>query len=217
MDGFNLNAETSRIENAQEEDLKFYQSLGYECVYKGCDYVYQSGRLIGLKGNAFKSQRAGLNYFFKHYRFDYQPFCLRHKKDCLALYREWMDSRRQKSPDPVYRGMLQDGLVAQKQAIDNYRELGLIGRIVRINKRIKGYTFGLPLNKDTFCILFEITDLNFKGISQFIFQRFIQELRDYRYINVMDDSGLENLRRVKLSYRPVKLIPSYIVKRRFDA
>lgn len=214
MDGFNLNAEISRIENVQAEDLELYQSLGYECVSKGCDYVYRSDSLIGLKGNAFKSQRAGLNYFLKHYACDYQPFSLKDKKDCLALCRDWMDNRRRKSSDPVYRQMLQDSLTAQKQAMDNYRELRLIGRVVKINRQIKGYTFGFPLNKETFCVLFEITDLNCKGISQFIFHRLIQESRECRYVNVMDDSGLENLRRVKLSYRPVKLIPAYIVKRK---
>jgi uncharacterized protein len=70
------------------------------------------------------------------------------------------------------------------------------------------------LDKDTFCILYEITDLTIKGLSQFIFRQFCSELKDYRYINVMDDSGLENLKRVKLSYRPLKVIPAYIVKRK---
>jgi hypothetical protein len=29
----------------------------------------------------------------------------------------------------------------------------------------------------------------------------------------MDDSGLDNLEKVKLSYHPVKLIPAYIITR----
>jgi hypothetical protein len=61
------------------------------------------------------------------------------------------------------------------------------------------------INKDTFCILYEITDLSVKGLAQFIFKEFATELTGYKYINIMDDSGLENLKKVKLSYQPEKL------------
>jgi uncharacterized protein len=66
---------------------------------------------------------------------------------------------------------------------------------------------------NTFCILYEITDLGIKGLAQFIFRRFSQELKGYKYINIMDDSGLENLRKTKLAYKPTRLIPAYIVSR----
>ena len=45
---------------------------------------------------------------------------------------------------------------------------------------------------------------------------FAQELKNYKFINVMDDSGLENLKKVKLSYHPVKLVPAYIVRRKHE-
>jgi hypothetical protein len=69
------------------------------------------------------------------------------------------------------------------------------------------------LNHDTFCILYEITDLSVKGLAQFIFREFSRELKGYRYLNIMDDSGLENLKQVKLSYKPVRLIPSFTAQR----
>lgn len=216
MDGVNLNKDISRIENVAEHGLDFYRCLGYDCVYKGSDYVYRGSELIRLKGSSFKSKRAAFNYFIKHYRFDYCPYSLKDKGNCLSLYKKWMNNRRGKSDDPVYIKMLEDSFLAQQEALSNYKKLDLAGRVVKINNRIKGYTFGFPLNKDTFCILFETTDLGIKGISSFIFRRFTEELRDYQYINSMDDSGLANLRRVKLSYRPVRLIPSYIVKRKSD-
>ena len=69
---------------------------------------------------------------------------------------------------------------------------------------------GYPLNLDTFCLLFEITDLNIKGLSQFIYREFCKELTNrYKWMNAMDDSGLENLKRVKQSYHPKQLIPTY--------
>ena len=62
-------------------------------------------------------------------------------------------------------------------------------------------------------MLFEITDLSTKGLAQFIYREFCKELMDtYRWINAMDDSGLENLKRVKNAYHPTRLIPSYNIE-----
>jgi hypothetical protein len=125
-----------------------------------------------------------------------------------------MSTRKTKSSDVVYQGMLEDSLNCLKVVLKDYSKLGLIGRVVKIENKIKAFTIGYPLNKDTFCILFEITDLSIKGLSQFIFSRFSAELKDYKYINIMDDCGLDNLKQVKSSYHPLKIIPSYIVKRK---
>jgi uncharacterized protein len=91
--------------------------------------------------------------------------------------------------------------------------LELEGGVVKVEGRIKGFTLGFEVNRDTFCILYEITDLSVKGLAQFIFQRFCGKLKGYKYINIMDDSGLENLKKVKLSYHPLKIIPAYIAAR----
>ncbi len=94
--------------------------------------------------------------------------------------------------------------------ISNFQELGLIGKVVRINDEVQAYTFGYELNRDTFCILFEISKLSIKGLAQYIYREFCKELlHTYKWINAMDDSGLENIKRVKLSFHPTKLIPSY--------
>lgn len=212
MGDTNRNKDISRIENVEEEDLDFYRGTGYECVHKSYDYVCRRRDLANLAGNKFKSKRACFNYFIKRYKFKYLPFSLRHKGACLKLYELWMRQRKTKNGDPIYQGMLGDSLSSFKILLANYRDLGLLGRIVKVNEEIKAFSFGFRLNCDTFCILYEITDLSIKGLAQFIFRSFCSELKSYRYINIMDDSGLQNLKEVKLSYHPVKLIPAYIVK-----
>ncbi len=125
-----------------------------------------------------------------------------------------MKERQSQNQDRIYQGMLEDSRNCLKVALDNYASLGFMGRAVKIDKEIKAFTFGFRLNPDTFCILYEIADLSIKGLSQFIFRRFCSELEGYKYINIMDDSGLDNLKKVKLSYYPAKLIPAYIAKRK---
>jgi hypothetical protein len=82
-----------------------------------------------------------------------------------------------------------------------------------VKGRVAGYTFGYRLDEKTFCVLCEITDLALKGLSVFIFRELCRDaaLLSFPMINVMDDSGMENIRRTKLSFRPVQIISNYVI------
>lgn len=213
LDGLNTNENISRIENVEEKNLGFYRGLGFECVPKSADYLCSTRGLAELKGDKYKSKRSSCNYFIKNYNFEYLPFSRQDKDGCLRLYRAWARSRKIANQDALYRGMLEDSLSAIKILLDDYAKLNCLGRVVKVDGNIKGFTFGFKLNARTFCVLYEITDLRFKGLAQFIFREFCREMSDYEYVNIMDDSGLENLKKVKLSYHPVELVPAYIVTR----
>lgn len=214
MDRLNSNDEVSRIENVEEKDIAFYKDLGYECRYKSCDYICKHSDMVNLSGDKFKSKRSCFNYFVKHYDFQYLPFSLNYSDSCLSLYSLWMKQRESRIKDSLYQGMLKDSQHCLKVLLKDYYALDIVGRIVKINNELKAFSFGFKLNEDTFCILYEITDLSIKGLAQFIFREFCREMKSYKYINIMDDSGLENLKTVKLSYHPVKLVSSYIVTRK---
>jgi len=209
----NKNPEVTRIENIEEKDVAAYRKLGFKCSLKSQDYLCLRKDLVSLSGNKLKSQRWAKNYFLNHYEFEFSPLLAKDKQGCLDLYDSWMGMRKAVNPEHIYQGMMEDSRIALQTALVNYRALNLKGAAVRINKKICGFTFGYELNKDTFCILYEVTDLSVKGLAQFIFSRNCAELKGYKYINVMDDSGLENLKKVKLAYKPVRLIPAYIAKK----
>ena len=213
MDSINKNKDISRIENIPQQDMEYYRALGYLGHSKYPDYLCLRSDLALLRGNKFKSQRASFNYFIKHYDFDLEKLVLKDKAACLNVFSNWLQERKGQSNDAVYCGMLEDSRKVIKEAFVNYKKLGLEGVIVKVDRQIKGFSFGYRLSKDIFCILYEITDLSIKGLAQFIFRKFCEELKGYKYINIMDDSGLENLRKVKLSYKPERLIPAYIVTR----
>ncbi|MEI6831990.1 MAG: phosphatidylglycerol lysyltransferase domain-containing protein [Candidatus Omnitrophota bacterium] len=213
MDGINKNKDISRIENIEERDLDYYRALGYIVRQKYPDYLCSRGDLAKLSGNKFKSQRASYNYFIKHQNFKARELRVTDKTDCLNLFSLWLNERKGKSSDEIYCGMLDDNRKVISEALANYKQLGFAGIVVIINRQIKGFTFGYKLSQDTFCVLYEITDLAIKGLAQFIFRKLCEELKIYKYINIMDDSGLENLRKVKLSYKPTALIPAYIASR----
>ena len=214
LDRLNKNPEFTHLENIDEKDLGFYRKLGLECSLKSHDYICSRQDLEELKGNKFKSKRASYNYFVKHFDYLYQDLLSKDRQECLKLYSLWVEERKSGNPDRIYQGMLEDSHSSLKEALDNYSKLGFRGVKVKINQEIKAFTFGFELNKDTFCILYETTDLSIKGLAQFIFCKFTQGLENYKYINIMDDSGLDNLKKVKLSYHPKCLAPAYIVRRK---
>ena len=212
MDRFNNDRNKSRIENVQENRLAFYKKAGYPCFNKPGEYLYMREDIATLAGNRFKSKRASYNHFIKHYEFEFRTYYKQDMSGCLALYQHWKEERKNRFSDLVYQAMIEDNFPCQKLAMENFSRLGLVGYVIRIKDRITGYTLGFSINPMTFCILFEICDLEYKGISVLLFSEFCRRLTDYKYINVMDDSDLENLRKVKLSYHPVFIEPNYIIK-----
>ena len=209
----NRNRHIARIENVPQEMISDFEGNGFRVILKETEYLYETETLAGLRGDRYKQQRHAYNVFVAKY--PSAKLCSYTAADqdaCLALYGRWREVRSEKSDDPIYNAMLDDSQLAHQLGVSHADALGLLGRVVRIDGEIRGYTFGYPLNVRTFCVLFEITDLRTKGLAQFIYREFCRELKEtYRWINAMDDSGLENLKRVKRAYHPIELIPTYNV------
>lgn len=204
----------SRIENIAEDEIETLKNSGVK-IHKNTDeYIYLTEELAQLKSGKFASQRAAVNQFSKKYLTQtiYRPFDIMDIDACLCLYLEWAGEKKKKNNSGVYNQLLDENLPAHRTAMMNYKELGLIGRIVEIDGKIRAYTFAFRLNKDTYCVMLETADLVIKGLAQFIYQNISKELhnQNVKYINAMDDSGLDNLRKIKLSYHPYKILPNYI-------
>ena len=209
MDAHNQNSAVSRIENVPREDIAHYSRLGFSPRLKDTEYLCERKDLIELAGKGFKSKRSSSNYFVKNYRADFLEYKDSYYRDCLKLYQAWSRQRKDKHQDIIYQQMLEDSFLSFKTALRYYKKLGLSGYVIKIDENLKACTFGYPLNKETFCVLFEICDLNFKGIAQYVFREFCKKLSGYKYINIMGASDLENLKTVKLSYRPKREIKVY--------
>jgi hypothetical protein len=214
MDKKNKCLAVSRVENVEEEEVAALKNIGYRISSKPGEYLCLRKSLAGLRGDNFKAKRGCVNFFCKHYEYRYLEYSPQFKKDCLDLYKLWAEERSSANKDAVYKGMLKDGYLCLQGIFESYSELGVKLRVVRVDEKIRAFTAGFPINPETFCVLYEFADLSIKGLSQYIFRSFCQELESYKYINIMDDSGLKNLKTVKESYRPVKLIPAFIADRR---
>lgn len=209
MNRVNKNQAVSRIENIDEAHTEAFVSMGYAIRSGEGEYVYMRKDLADLKGDTYKSKRALCNHFAKHYSYCYEPFQPGDAGECMCLFDEWRKKREEKTKDSFYQALLKDSSSAHKRALRQCQEFQLTGRVVRIKGRVEGYILGFARG-DIFYILMEVANPDIKGLAQFIFREFCREMVGYTYINALGDSGLENLKRVKLSYRPYKIVPPYI-------
>jgi hypothetical protein len=210
--------------NYLEEGTVIFDELkDYIIERKLVDYIYKTDDLIELKGDAYKTKRNEINKFKKAYP-DYKLEILdkeKHGADIIKLFNKWVKDRITYMPREEVDLFL-DGIYAEKFAvkklIKDYDKLDVIGLVIYINDEIKGFTVGERINNNTASVLIEKTDFEILGCAQFLFREFAKVLKETyntEFINVGDDMGFENLKKVKMSYRPYKLIPKYTIYKRY--
>ncbi|MFH0940556.1 MAG: phosphatidylglycerol lysyltransferase domain-containing protein [Candidatus Omnitrophota bacterium] len=212
MEEINHNKDISRIENIEEVDLGFFKKNGFKVYEKSKEYIVTTSDIAFLSGERFKHKRSLYNHFVKNYEARgarFRDYCRQDREAVLELYQKWMKGRMEKNSDPVYQGMLVDSFKVLSRMLSLSEELGITIRVVECNGKIIALSSGFPISERLFCVNFEIADLEFRGVSQFVFSEFAKTLASYRELNIMDDSGIENIRQTKLSYRPSRVIASY--------
>lgn len=231
MNTHNSNRNYSKIEYVHEELLEGFVdyleegTLVYEMLKdfviekKLVDYIYKVEDLIDLKGDSYKSKRNEINKFKKIYP-EHRIEILnkeKHGLEVLSLFNKWVKDRTTYMPKEEVEIFL-DGIYferfAIKRLVNDYDNLDIIGLVIFIDNEIKGFTVGERINEQTASVIIEKTDFEVLGCAQFIFREFTKILKEkfnIQYINVGDDMGFENLKKVKMSYRPNKLVPKYTI------
>lgn len=86
-----------------------------------------------------------------------------------------------------------------------------MGGAIRIDGKMQALTVGGQLNLDTAVVHIEKANTNFRGLYQAINNEFCRNMPDStEFVNREEDMGIPNLRKAKLSYKPVKMIEKYI-------
>lgn len=92
-------------------------------------------------------------------------------------------------------------------ALSHMEELGLTGGVLHVNGRIAAFTFGAPINDETFDTCVEKADTDIEGSYTMINYEFANHIPEqYIYVNREEDLGLEGLRKAKLSYQPETIL-----------
>ena len=204
----------SRIEGVESADLPLYRAIGFEAAPAEPEYLYSRRNLVELQGDRYRSQRWSVNRASKEMdSYLFRPFEERDLLACLQLYTAWGIKRQMAAGDFFPKALIRDGLFFHRRLMVNRAEYGLVGRVLEVNGKIRGYTFGAPISSSVFCVFLEIADRGIPGSAQVLFHRFCAEMDSFEMINAMGDCGLAGLRRSKTAYRPERLTGTYTVSR----
>jgi len=207
------------VQSADEAQSMFEMLEHYIVEKKLVDYIYSVDSLIELRGNSYHTKRTEINKFTKSYtEHTIEPLdSIKHKDEIMSLFNKWVSDRVKYMPKEeteVFLEGIHQERSAIKQMLKHFYELELIGLVIYINGELKGFTAGERINETTATVIIEKTDFEVLGCAQYIFREFSKILKEHygvTYINVGDDMGFENLRKVKMSYRPFKLVPKYTI------
>jgi hypothetical protein len=172
------------------------------------DYIYSREDLADLPGNKFHDKKNLLRQFERKYDTTFEPLTVKTIEEALKFEHSWCKTRECEKDPGLTREMC-----AIYNMLSHFEVLRLHGAAVRFEGKIIGITMGEPLNNDTFVVHVEKADDQYRGIYQFINQRFTQLIDPkYTWINREQDLGVPGLRRAKQSYNPVRLGRKYTIK-----
>ena len=167
------------------------------------DYICLREKIIALEGKEMRPKRQHLYQFPRFYpNHEYRPLEPSLFPECLQLLQQWSDNAEA-------IGHLQgaDSKVMERESIsqvfDNWERFGAIGGALYVDGKMVAFTYGVPINVNTFDLCVEKGDINYKGVYTVVRHNFMQQIPEqYTYINLEEDLGLPGLRRAKSSYHP---------------
>lgn len=170
------------------------------------DYLYLRSDLATLAGKKLQAKRNHVNKFRRTYHYEYTSITPDRIAECLELEARWCRANHCDQHEGT--GNERRALV---YALHHFEELGLTGGILHVDGRIAAFTFGMPINRDTFGVHVEKADTEIDGAYAMINYEFANHIPEqYLYINREEDLGIEGLRRAKLSYQPAVILEKYM-------
>ena len=173
------------------------------------DYIYKRQDLIDLKGREYHSKKNHLNYFHNNFEYKYVKLTSDMTDDAMAFIGEF--NIRKDIPEHEM-ALLKMEEEAMHDVFLNIEKLGYLAGAILIDDKIEAISIGGYLNKNTVTVHVEKANTSFRGIYQAINNEFCKHIpSNIKFINREEDMGIPNLRKAKLSYKPVKLLEKHIV------
>jgi hypothetical protein len=175
-------------------------SFEYEENRESTDYIYLREKMVSLAGKKLHGKRNHINRFKDNPNWNFEFITEDNISECYAMSVAWSLEHFADNPNS-------GDFCSVQKAFDYFKELDLMGGLIRQDGRVIAFTIGAMLNLDTVVIHIEKAHHEIQGAYPIINQQFAEHLPEQiKYINREEDLGSEGLRRAKLSYQPEILL-----------
>lgn len=205
---FRIEGACKNMCNELEEAMP--KTFKYSVNRKYSDYIYLRENLVTLKGKKLQPKRNFINRFIKNNdNYEYKTLTPDLIGECIELEKSWYSKN--------VTAEEQDALLAERTAltlaINNMEALDLLGGVLFVNGKITAFTYGNPVNYETFDVCIEKADRNVEGAYAMINNLFAKHIPEqYIYINREEDLDIPGLRKAKLSYQPEMILEKHRVQ-----
>ena len=180
------------------------------------DYIYLRESLVELKGKKLHGKRNHVNKFKALHgdNWSYETITEDNLEECFQMALKWRNLNGCEDDEEKNSEMC-----VTLNSLRLYKELNLIGGLLRVGDEIVAFTIGEAVNDDTFVVHIEKAYADIEGAYTMINQQFVEHeiAGKYKYTNREDDVGEEGLRKAKLSYKPVFMVEKGVVTLKEDS
>ncbi len=166
------------------------------------DYLYRTEKMQTYSGRKLHKKRNLLKQFKELNNAETQIMDASNIHEPLELLDLWQASSTQEMGDSDYY-QCRDALIHR----DSFN---LKGAVFYADKTAVGFMIGEAVSDSVFTIHFAKGNVSAKGIYQYMFNQYSLDFcRDYEFINLEQDLGIEGLRKTKRSYVPDHMAYKY--------
>lgn len=160
------------------------------------DYIYLREKLASLSGKHLQGKRNHCNKFRALYpNYEYRPLTKSLIPECLKLEEVWRKQTKQDAGEEE-NAELSEELRAMTRAFVNWDYINCLGGCIFVDGQLVAFTFGCPINNDTFDVCVEKADTSYEGSFSIINQEFARHLPEqYIYMNREEDPALRDCAR----------------------
>lgn len=186
-------------------DLIMPGQFDFSTTQDESDYIYTVDKLVNLSGKKLHGKRNHIARFKDNESWSYETIHEGNMSECMEMNKKWCEKNQ-----CLENFTLKHEACAVKKSFRYYKELNLVGGLLRLNGEIVAFTMGEPLNDNTFVVHVEKAFSEIQGAYPMMNQQFVMhECMNYQFVNREEDMGEEGLRKAKLSYYPDIILEKY--------
>ena len=189
---------------------RFSDRFAFENDRDLAEYMYRTEKMAYLPGGALVKRRTEANQFWNTYgsRASVERITSADFAEILDFERYWLaQNMRGESTDALE----QEACAIEKQ-LAYWDELHLSGVVLRLDGKVRGYSYGTPLSDEFYDALIEKGDKELVYPYRVLRKESVRQCAlDRKYVNMEEDVGIEGLRKLKQAYKPEYLLEKFRV------